>query len=35
MSITNPETLPDVLGYLVLYAVWLLGMYAIVQSGWL
>jgi hypothetical protein len=25
MSITNPETLSDVLGYLVLYAAWLLG----------
>jgi hypothetical protein len=35
MSITNPETVPDVLGYLALYAVWLLGMYAVGQSGWL
>jgi hypothetical protein len=35
MSITNPETLADVLGYLVLYAGWLLAMYAVIQSGWL
>jgi hypothetical protein len=35
MSITNPETFSDVAGYVLLYAVWLLGMYAVVQSGWL
>jgi hypothetical protein len=35
LSITNPETVSDVPGYLVLSAVWLLGMYAVVQSGWL
>jgi hypothetical protein len=35
MSITNPETLADALGYLVLYGVWLLAIYAVVQSGWL
>jgi|HubBroStandDraft_4_1064222.scaffolds.fasta_scaffold4694850_1 hypothetical protein len=35
MSIADPETLPDVLGFAALYAIWLLGLYAILRSGWL
>jgi hypothetical protein len=35
MSIADPETLPDVLGFTALYAIWLLGLYAVVRAGWL
>jgi hypothetical protein len=35
MSITNPETLPDAMGFLAIYAAWLLGLYAVVHAGWL
>jgi hypothetical protein len=35
MSITSPETLADVIGFLAIYAAWLLGLYTVVVAGWL
>jgi hypothetical protein len=35
MSITNPETVADVPGYLVLSTGWLVAMYLVIHSGWL
>jgi hypothetical protein len=35
MSFMNCETLPDVIGYLAIYAAWLVAIYVVVHAGWL
>lgn len=35
MSITDPHTLPDAIGFVVLYAAWLFGLYVVARAGWL
>jgi hypothetical protein len=35
MSFTSPETFTDVLGFLAIYAAWLMMMYIVIHAGWL
>ena len=35
MSVTNPETFLDVMGFLAVYAGWLLMIYVVFRMGWL